>query len=152
MPFVAKNLTLKAVLDMARTHFVETGNKQLLDLIDSKAKHTPKDWSRYTATAKQCLNRHDDYTGRNHVGADNLTRSNCGACVLQGYKDPTDDDLPGDGSPNYSGLARIFVESGTVGWNEQKLTWIFNELINNDNFAYVGALIKSINTSLTKRF
>lgn len=39
----------------------------------------------------------------------NLVRANCGACVLDGYRDRDDDEWPRD-EPNYAGWARVYVE------------------------------------------
>lgn len=95
------------------------------------------------ATALQCLTRHD------HPITDHsqLTRENCGACVLGGYRprggwgDP-ETDAPNAG-PNYAGWARIYVEAG----HPIPLKWrkAFADQ-GSDNRAYYDALGRSLVT------
>lgn len=105
-------------------------------------------WNREEArhhaqTALQCINRHD------HPMSDRsqLTRENCGACVLNGYvprwTDPTEHDINRDG-PNYAGWARIYVEAGRiipVTWREA-----FAAQGRADNQHYYDALGRSLVT------
>lgn len=75
-----------------------------------------------------------------------LERSNCSACVLQGYIPPggwegmTDED-----GPNYSGWALVYVEAGARipgRWKEA----FEQELERTDNPAYVQHLAATIDT------
>lgn len=101
--------------------------------------------------AHALLSRHDhDWTfcGRTRAEKredENLTRSNCGACVLNGYQDRDDDEhKPADG-PNYAGWARVFVEAGRsipATWAEA----FVREFTDNDNERYVEALKRDVAT------
>ena len=100
------------------------------------------------AIAQQMLVRHD----HNPSDRDPLTRENCGACVLNGYRprggygDP-EMDAPGAG-PNYAGWARIYVEAGRpipAKWRRA-----FEEQLHSDNSAYSRALERSIATFVVR--
>lgn len=85
-------------------------------------------------TAIQCLTRHDHPMWIR----DQLTRENCGACVLNGYhpKGEPRTDI------NYAGWARIYIEAGkTIPSN---LFMAFIAELASDNRAYANALLQDI--------
>lgn len=94
-------------------------------------------------TALQCLTRHDhDFRFRSKADA-NLCRANCGACVLNGYRDRDDDEHDPKSGPNYAGWARIYVEARRM--IPRKWTAAFlAEFSRTDNLAYVEALRRDV--------
>jgi hypothetical protein len=84
--------------------------------------------------ARQLLTRHDHPTWTR----DQLTRENCGACVLNGYhpKGEPRTDI------NYAGWARVYVQAGkTIPSN---LFMAFLAELASDNRAYANALLGDI--------
>ena len=52
------------------------------------------------------------FTRHDHGGHwDRLTRENCGACCLVGYRPRGDEDWPTN-QPNYAGWGRAYVQAG----------------------------------------
>lgn len=95
---------------------------------------TEKNYTQLRLTALQCLNRHD----HPRYITDQLTRENCGACVLNGYHprgEPRTDI-------NYAGWARIYIEAGKA--IPANLFMAFLAELASDNRAYANALLDDI--------
>lgn len=86
------------------------------------------------AIAIQCLARHDHPL----YVRDQLTRENCGACVLNGYhpKGEARTDI------NYAGWARVYIEAGKP--IPSNLFMAFLAELASDNRAYADALLQDI--------
>lgn len=95
------------------------------------SEHTKEEVSRM---AKRLLEHHD------HQGhGTTLERSNCGACVLNGYGD----QLNGKPyAPNYSGWARVYVQAGRNIPN--RYVEAFAEELKSENKLYADALREDI--------
>ena len=83
------------------------------------------------------------------VVRDQLTRENCGACVLGGYR-PRDDwgdpELDTDAAgPNYAGWARIYVEARRVIPKRWEAAFLA-QLHTPDNLRYAEAVARSVVT------
>lgn len=89
----------------------------------------------------------DEYHRSGHGGhMDELTRVNCGSCVLQGYQPKytkdEDHDMLRDG-PNYAGWARVYVQSGFSIPTEWRRAFALQGL---DNLAYYDAIGRDLVT------
>lgn len=111
----------------------------------------------YCNTAAQCLFRHDHswqwcgHTRAERRDDENLTRANCGACVLKGYHDRDDDEHNPHDGPNYAGWARVYVESGVAIPRKWRAAFA-RELMRTDNPGYSLALRRSMMTFGPVRF
>ncbi|GAC1550404.1 MAG: hypothetical protein NVS3B16_24810 [Vulcanimicrobiaceae bacterium] len=113
---------------------------------------TPNTWTaekarELRAQAYALLTRHDHgAVPRNDREEANLVRSNCGACVLNGYRDRDDDENHAHQGPNYAGWARIYTQAGLA----IPRIWVgafARELVDKDkNAHYAEALARDIAT------
>lgn len=98
----------------------------------------------YAGMASRCLFQHD----HNASDRDPLTRENCGACVLGGYRPRGgwgDEELDAKGAgPNYSGWARVYVEARAS--IPRKWRDAFQRERDSENRGYAIALERSIAT------
>lgn len=100
---------------------------------------TPKEARQHRLIAQRIYSVHD----HNPSDRDKLTRENCAACILHGYR-PQDSELKRSEGPNYAGWARILVEAGVTipaVWREA-----FAAERASDNHRYAEALERSILT------
>lgn len=107
---------------------------------------TDEPWSpeeqRYHRGLKNNVWRHDHDAVTGDREERNLVRSNCGACVLDGYRDRHDDESPTD-APNYAGWARVYVECNRAV-PEKFLSGFERDL--NEDTPYGAALRRSVVT------
>lgn len=100
----------------------------------------PAETARYhAATARQCLTDHGHGWRFDSPEEQEMTRENCGACVLAGYG-----ARPAEEGPNYGGWARIYVEARRpvpADWRGA-----FRRELASDNRGYAAALARSIAT------
>jgi hypothetical protein len=85
------------------------------------------------ATARALFTRHDHATT-----TDPLTRENCGACVLGGYK------AARDTGPNYAGWGRAYVQAGYP--IPKKWRAAFESELNDENEVYAAHLARDVAT------
>ncbi len=87
--------------------------------------------------ARQLVNMHG-----HAFPADELTRENCGACMLKEGLTQLIHQRKHAERPNYAGWARAYVQAGVyVPWSA-----LVREIVGNDNAAYVDALKRDIVT------
>ncbi len=129
-----------ARLDFERRYFSGDVRREWWQHTQSYQPWSTEEGRHHHATAMQCLTRHD------HPMSDRsqLTRENCGACVLNGYEprwvDRSEHNTATDG-PNYAGWARIYVEAGRA--IPEKWRAAFADQ-GKDNRAYYDALGRSL--------
>lgn len=107
---------------------------------DVAAEPWPSDKARdYAAMSRNCLTDHGHGWRFDSTEEREMTRENCGACVLAGYG-----QKPAEEGPNYAGWARIYVEARRpvpADWRGA-----FRRELASDNGAYAHALRRSIAT------